>query len=58
MATGVHRPLKVIAFNGNGIVRQRYELSEQLQYLHIDVALFSETHQKTDEMFFISNYHN
>jgi hypothetical protein len=33
----------VIAFNTNGIRRQLYELSKQLQDLHIDVALFSET---------------
>jgi hypothetical protein len=46
MATRVHRPLKVLAFNANGIWRQRYELSKQLQDLHVDVALFSETHLK------------
>jgi hypothetical protein len=43
MASRVHRPLKVIAFNANGSGRQRHELSTQLQDLHIDVALFSET---------------
>jgi hypothetical protein len=52
MATRLHRPLKVIAFNGNGVWRQRYELSKQLQGLHIDVALFSETHLKLHERFF------
>jgi hypothetical protein len=57
MATRVHRPLKVIAFNVYDIVRQRYELSKQLQDLHIDVALFSETHLKPHVRFFISNYH-
>jgi exonuclease III len=57
MATRVHRPLKVIAFNANGIGRQRYELSKQLQDLHIDVALFSETHLKPHERFFLPNYH-
>jgi hypothetical protein len=36
----VLRPLKVTAFNGNGIGRQRHELGKQLQDLHIDVALF------------------
>jgi hypothetical protein len=40
MATRVHRPLKVVAFNANGVVRQRYELSKQLQDQRIDVALF------------------
>jgi hypothetical protein len=57
MATRVHRPLKVIAFNVNGIGRQRYELSKQLQDLHVYVVLFSETHLKPHERFFIANYH-
>jgi hypothetical protein len=35
----------------------RYELSKQLQDLHIDVALVSETHLKPLESFFIPNYH-
>jgi hypothetical protein len=30
MVTRVNRPLKVLAFNANGIRRQRYELSKQL----------------------------
>jgi hypothetical protein len=46
MASRVHRPLKIIAFNTNGIGRERHELSKQLQALHIDEALFSETHLK------------
>jgi hypothetical protein len=57
MAAGVHRPLKVIAFNANGIWRRRYELSKQLEELHIDVALPSETHLKSHERSFIPNYH-
>jgi hypothetical protein len=57
MVNRVHRPLKVIAFNANGILRQRYELSKELQDLHIDVALFSETHLKPHERFSIQNYH-
>jgi exonuclease III len=57
MATRFHRPLKVIAFNANGIERQRYELSKQLQDPQIDVALFSETRLKPHERFFIPNYH-
>jgi exonuclease III len=56
MAARVHRPIKVIAFNANGIWRRSYEL-KQLQDLHIDVALLSETHLKPHERFFISNYH-
>jgi hypothetical protein len=51
MATRIHRPLKVIAFNANGIGRQRYELSKQLQDLHVDVTLFSGTHLKPHERF-------
>jgi hypothetical protein len=43
MATRFRRPFKVIAFNANDIVRQRYELSKQPQDIHVDVALFSET---------------
>jgi hypothetical protein len=31
MAASFHRPLKIIAFNANGIWRQGYELSKQLQ---------------------------
>jgi hypothetical protein len=57
MVIRIHRPLKVIAFNANSIWRQRYELSKQLQDLHIDVALFSETCLKPHERFFIPNYH-
>jgi hypothetical protein len=50
-------PLKVIAFNANGILRQRCEFSKQLQHLHIDVALLSETYLKPHERFFTHNYH-
>jgi hypothetical protein len=57
MASRIHRSLKIIAFNANGIRRQRYELSKQTHDLHIDVALFSETHLKPHERFFISHYH-
>jgi hypothetical protein len=39
MDARVHWPLKVIAFNADGIWRQRYDLSKQLQDLHIDVVL-------------------
>jgi hypothetical protein len=35
---------KIMAFNANDIARQRYEISIQLQDLHVDVALFSETY--------------
>jgi hypothetical protein len=36
-------------------MRQREELNKQLQDLHVYVALFSETHLKTRERFYISN---
>jgi hypothetical protein len=57
MNTRVHRPLKVVAFNANGIIRQRYELSKQLQARLRDVALLSKTHLKPHERFSIRNYH-
>jgi exonuclease III len=57
MVATVHRPLKVIAFNANGIGRQAYELRKQLQEPKIDVALFSETHLKPHMRFYIPNYH-
>jgi hypothetical protein len=57
MSSRVHWPLKVIAFNANGIGRQRHELSKQLQDLHIDLALFSETHPKPHDWLHIQNYH-
>jgi hypothetical protein len=57
MAARVHKSLKVIAFIANGIWRQCYELSKQLQDLYIDMAVFSETHLKPHERFSIPNYH-
>jgi exonuclease III len=51
MNTRVHRPLKIVAFNANGITQQRYEFSKQLQTRRIDVALLSETHLKPHERF-------
>jgi exonuclease III len=56
MATRIHRILKVIIFNANGIGRQHYQLSKQLQDQNIDVALFLETHLKPRERFYIPNY--
>jgi hypothetical protein len=52
----VHTPLRVTAFNANGIWSRRYELSKQLQGLHVDVSLLSETHLKPHERFFIPTY--
>jgi hypothetical protein len=57
MATKDNRPLSVVAFNANGIGRQRCELSKQLRDLHVHVALFSEKHLKPHERFFIPNLH-
>jgi hypothetical protein len=56
MATTVHRPLKVVAFNDNGTGRQACEL-KQMRDLRIDVARFSETHLKPHMRFYIQNYH-
>jgi hypothetical protein len=49
MAARVHRQLKVIAFNANGIWRQRYQLGKRLQDIHVGVALLSETYLKPHE---------
>jgi hypothetical protein len=49
MATRIHRPFKFLEFNANDIGRQPYELSRQLQELHVDVDLFSETNLKPHE---------
>jgi hypothetical protein len=57
MAARIYRPLKIIAFNANGVWRQRYELSKQLQHLHIDVPLLSGTHLKPHDRIFIPSYH-
>jgi hypothetical protein len=57
MAGRIHRPFKIIAFNANDIRRQGYEISKQLQGLHINVALLSDTHLKPHERFFTPNYH-
>jgi hypothetical protein len=35
MAARIHKSFKVVSFNANDIARQRYELSKQLQELHI-----------------------
>jgi hypothetical protein len=52
MAAKIHRSLKVIAINANGIWTRCYKLSKQLQ----DGCLLSETQLKTDERFFSPNY--
>jgi hypothetical protein len=57
MAARIHTPLKVTAFNASGIWRQRFELSKQLQDLHIDMSLLTETYLKPHERFLIPNYH-
>jgi hypothetical protein len=56
MAARFHRPLKIRAFDANEIWSRRCEISRQLQYLHIKVALLSETHRKQHERFFIPDY--
>jgi exonuclease III len=57
MKTRIHRPLKVGAFNADGIKRQCYELSKQMKTRHIDVPVLLETHLKPQERFSITNYH-
>jgi hypothetical protein len=52
----VHRPLKIKAFNANGIGRRVYEFKKQLQEVEIDVALFSERYLKPHIKFCIPNY--
>jgi hypothetical protein len=42
MAARFYTPLKLVALNANVIVRQRSELSKQLQVLHIHVTQTSE----------------
>jgi hypothetical protein len=54
MPTTGCRPLKIIAFNANGIGRQAYEVRTQVQDLKID-ALFSEIHLKPHIRFYIPN---
>jgi hypothetical protein len=56
MSARVNRLLEVVAFSENGIWRQHYELSKQLQDLHIDAALLSKTRLKPCERFFIPYY--
>jgi hypothetical protein len=56
-ATRIYRPLKIIAFNANGIWKQHYELSKQLHDLHTDVTLFSATHLKPYERFYFPKYY-
>jgi exonuclease III len=56
MLTTVHRLLKIIAFNANGIERQAYQVRKQLQDSKIDVALFSETRLETHMRFYIPNF--
>jgi hypothetical protein len=54
--TTVHRPLKIVALNANGIGRQAYEVRKQLQDLEIDMVLFSETQLKPHMRYYIPNY--
>jgi hypothetical protein len=57
MAATVHRPIKVVAFNATGILRQAYVLRKQMQDLKIDVALFTEIHLNPHMRFYIPTYH-
>jgi hypothetical protein len=55
MAATVHRTLKVVAFNANGIGRQAYKLRKQMQNLKIDLSLITETRLKIHMRFYIPN---
>jgi len=57
LAINIHRFLKIVAFNANGIFGRRFGVSKQLEAKRIDVALLSETHVKTHERFSVRNYH-
>jgi hypothetical protein len=57
MAARIRKTLETAELNAHDIVRQRYELSKELQELHTDVTLLSETRLKPHESFFIENYH-
>jgi hypothetical protein len=57
MANIIHRPLGIMSFNANDILKQRHELSKLLEDLRIDLALFSGTHLKHHERFSLPNYH-
>jgi hypothetical protein len=56
MPTRVQRPLKIIAFNANGIGRQAYKARKQLQDLITYVHLFSETYMKPHIRLYVPNY--
>jgi hypothetical protein len=56
MPRTVHRPLKILAFNNNGIGKQAYGVRKQLQGLNREKILFSETHLKHHMTFYIPNY--
>jgi hypothetical protein len=59
MAARIQRQLKIIEVNANGILRHHYELSKELQDLHIDVllALLSKTHLKSHDTSNVPNHH-
>jgi exonuclease III len=56
MPTTVHRPLKIITFNVNGIGRWTYKVRKQFQEFKIDMTLFSERHLKPHMRFYVPNY--
>jgi len=53
MTIRVYVPLRVAAFNANGIVRWRYQLSKPLQELFSDEVPLSEMYLKHDDRFFL-----
>jgi hypothetical protein len=57
LVSRVHRPLKAIAFNANGIGKQSHGLSKQLEDVCIDVDLFLMTRLKSHQRVFSPNLH-
>jgi hypothetical protein len=51
-----HKPFKDLTFNAN-VIGSQQELSKQLQELHTDVALLSETHLKPHQRLLLPKYH-
>lgn len=56
MTTRIHRPVKVIAFNGNDTEKRGFELTKQLQDQGINVTFLSEEHLKPRERSLFPNY--
>mgnify|MGYP003623267833 FL=1 len=56
MRRGTNRPLKLLAFNADGIISQKYELCELIQSEKSDIILLNETHLKPHHRFNVPNF--